>query len=80
MYVHFSYLFDVITGFSPDLSNQISPLCGTFEALGMHSPTTLFSHRAIRFQRTQNWIFTVSQLRLKCLFGHIVKIWKQCMQ
>jgi hypothetical protein len=42
------------------------------------SPTSHFSHLAIWFKSTQNWIYAVSQPRVKCLFGTIAKIWQQC--
>jgi hypothetical protein len=46
----FYYLADVCTGFPSAPSNWISPLCGTAEAAWMHTPTSHYSHLAIRTQ------------------------------
>jgi hypothetical protein len=81
MYVLFCcYLLDVCTGFFPASSSYISTSCGTLEEHGMHGPMSHFSHLAIQFERTQTWIYTVSQPQLMCLFDNIVKIWQHCMQ
>jgi hypothetical protein len=42
-------------------------MCGTGEAPGMRSPMPHFSYLAVRFDHTQNWIYTVSQPWFKCI-------------
>jgi hypothetical protein len=70
MYAHFCcQLLDVCTQASLLLHLTKSRLCAVLQAPEMQSHITLLAP-CNRFEHTQNWIYTVSQPRLKFVWQH----------